>query len=439
MRLWGIKFYACVNGATVTDFEWRIDNINMTTLTKQSIQQACDAMRPVKGVLVGTAAAGIKYQGRDDLLLVQITGKAEVAAVFTQNVFCAAPVVVARQHLTQVKPQYLFVNAGNANAGTGARGLEDSQRCCQAVSEVMQCPADAVLPFSTGVIGEYLPVDRMTVALPQAKQRLAENNWQAAANAIMTTDTVAKGVSRSAVIDGHEVTATGIAKGAGMICPNMATLLAYVACDAALPNALLQTLLKQAVDKTFNRVTVDGDTSTNDACVLIATGQSGLPMIDGIEHPHYAPVLQLVTDVFEFLARAIIRDAEGATKLVNVTVSHGKDVAECEAVAYTIAHSPLVKTALFASDPNWGRILAAIGRAGLADLDINNVTIDLNGIRIVSAGERDKEYTEDQGQQAMHQDEIVIGVDLGRGDAQANVWTCDLSYDYVKINAEYRT
>jgi glutamate N-acetyltransferase/amino-acid N-acetyltransferase len=411
----------------------------MKTLTKQHIQQECAAMRPVKGVRAGTTAAGIKYQGRDDLLLMQITGEAEVAAVFTQNVFCAAPVVVARQHLTHTNPQYLLINAGNANAGTGSRGIEDSERCCQAVSELMQCQPDAVLPFSTGVIGEYLPVDRMAAALPQAKERLAETNWQAAANAIMTTDTVAKGVSRSAMIDGHEVTVTGIAKGAGMICPNMATLLAYVACDATLPNTLLQTLLKQAVDKTFNRVTVDGDTSTNDACVLIATGQSGLPMVDGIEHQHYAPVLQLITDVFEFLARAIIRDAEGATKLVNVTVSHGKDAAECEAVAYTIAHSPLIKTALFASDPNWGRILAAIGRAGVGGLDINNVTVDLNGVRIVSAGERDNSYTEDQGQQAMQQDEIAIDVDLGRGEAKANVWTCDLSYDYIKINAEYRT
>lgn len=396
-------------------------------------------MRPVKGVCAGTAAAGIKYQGRDDLLLLQISSEVEVAAVFTQNVFCAAPVVVARQHLSHAKPQYLLINAGNANAGTGARGIEDSKRCCEAVSELMQCQPDAVLPFSTGVIGEYLPVERMAAALPQAKERLAENNWQAAANAIMTTDTVAKGVSRSAVIDGHEVTVTGIAKGAGMICPNMATLLAYVACDAALPNALLQTLLKQAADKTFNRVTVDGDTSTNDACVLIATGQSRLPTINGIEHPHYAQVSQLVTEVFEFLTRAIIRDAEGATKLVNVTVTHGKDVAECEAVAYTIAHSPLVKTALFASDPNWGRILAAIGRAGLAGLDINHVAIDLNGVRIVTAGERDNGYTEDQGQRAMQQDEIAIDVNLGRGDAKANVWTCDLSYDYVKINAEYRT
>jgi glutamate N-acetyltransferase/amino-acid N-acetyltransferase len=348
-------------------------------------------------------------------------------------------VVVAREHIAKSTPRYLLINAGNANAGTGQQGIDDSERCCDAVSELMQCQSETVLPFSTGVIGEYLPVDRMVENLPQAIGQLEENVWTSAANAIMTTDTVPKGVSRSAVIDGHKVTVSGIAKGAGMVCPNMATLLSFVACDAALSNGLLQQLLKQAVEKTFNRITVDGDTSTNDACVLIATGQSGLPLIHSSDHPAYAQLLQLVTDVLEFLARAIIRDAEGATKLVNVTVKQGKEVSECETVAYTIAHSPLVKTALFASDPNWGRILAAVGRAGIADFEIDKVNIELNGVRIVTAGGRDNGYTEEQGKQAMAQDEIAIEVDLGRGDAEANIWTCDLSYDYVKINAEYRT
>ncbi|MGD8884825.1 MAG: bifunctional glutamate N-acetyltransferase/amino-acid acetyltransferase ArgJ [Gammaproteobacteria bacterium] len=411
----------------------------MSELTKQIIEQECSALQAVAGVRVGTAAAGIKYQGRDDLLLMEITEDAEVAAVFTRNAFCAAPVVVAREHIAKSTPRYLLINAGNANAGTGQQGIDDSERCCDAVSELMQCQSEAVLPFSTGVIGEYLPVDRMVENLPQAIGQLEENVWPSAANAIMTTDTVPKGVSRSAVIDGHKVTVSGIAKGAGMVCPNMATLLSFVACDAALSNGLLQQLLKQAVEKTFNRITVDGDTSTNDACVLIATGQSGLPLIHSSDHPAYAQLLQLVTDVLEFLARAIIRDAEGATKLVNVTVKQGKEVSECETVAYTIAHSPLVKTALFASDPNWGRILAAVGRAGIADFEIDKVNIELNGVRIVTAGGRDNGYTEEQGKQAMAQDEIAIEVDLGRGDAEANIWTCDLSYDYVKINAEYRT
>ncbi|MGD8558830.1 MAG: bifunctional glutamate N-acetyltransferase/amino-acid acetyltransferase ArgJ [Gammaproteobacteria bacterium] len=411
----------------------------MSELTKQIIEQECSALQAVAGVRVGTAAAGIKYQGRDDLLLMEITEDAEVAAVFTRNAFCAAPVVVAREHIAKSTPRYLLINAGNANAGTGQQGIDDSERCCDAVSELMQCQSETVLPFSTGVIGEYLPVDRMVENLPQAIGQLEENVWTSAANAIMTTDTVPKGVSRSAVIDGHKVTVSGIAKGAGMVCPNMATLLSFVACDAALSNGLLQQLLKQAVEKTFNRITVDGDTSTNDACVLIATGQSGLPLIHSSDHPAYAQLLQLVTDVLEFLARAIIRDAEGATKLVNVTVKQGKEVSECETVAYTIAHSPLVKTALFASDPNWGRILAAVGRAGIADFEIDKVNIELNGVRIVTAGGRDNGYTEEQGKQAMAQDEIAIEVDLGRGDAEANIWTCDLSYDYVKINAEYRT
>ena len=396
-------------------------------------------MQAVAGVRLGSAVAGIKYKSRNDILLVELCEDAQVAAVFTENVFCAAPVTIAKEHLATSMPRYLLVNSGNANAGTGKQGIKNANACCSAVAELAGCETGQVLPFSTGVIGQHLPVEKIASALPLALSNLKEENWQSAAKTIMTTDTIPKGISRKAVIDGHEVTVSGIAKGAGMICPNMATLLSYVATDVAMPAALLQATIQQAVNKTFNRITVDGDTSTNDACVLIATGKSTLPLIDSLEHPHYVKILGVITEVFEFLAKAIIRDAEGATKLVNVSVTQGASEAECELVAYTIAHSPLVKTALFASDPNWGRILAAVGRAGVNNLDINKITIDLNGVCIVSDGGVDSAYTEDQGQQAMQPADIDIHVALGRGDAATNVWTCDLSYDYVKINAEYRT
>jgi glutamate N-acetyltransferase/amino-acid N-acetyltransferase len=411
----------------------------MSNVDKQQIHQEWSAMQAVDGVRLGSAAAGIKYKSRDDILLFELCEDAQVAAVFTQNVFCAAPVTIAKQHLSNTMPRYLLINSGNANAGTGKQGIKNANACCRAVAELAGCETGQVLPFSTGVIGQHLPVEKIAAVLPLALSNLQEDNWQSAAKTIMTTDTVPKGISRKAVIDEHEISVSGIAKGAGMICPNMATLLSYVATDVAMPAALLQATIQQAVNKTFNRITVDGDTSTNDACVLIATGKSTLPLIDNSEHPHYAKILGVITEVFEFLAKAIIRDAEGATKLVNVSVTQGASEAECELVAYTIAHSPLVKTALFASDPNWGRILAAVGRAGVNNLDINNITIDLNGVCIVSDGGIDSTYTEDQGQQAMQPADIDIHVALGRGDAAANVWTCDLSYDYVKINAEYRT
>ncbi|MCI0507713.1 MAG: bifunctional glutamate N-acetyltransferase/amino-acid acetyltransferase ArgJ [Gammaproteobacteria bacterium] len=411
----------------------------MTKIDKQDIQREYASMQPVAGVRLGSAAAGIRYKGRDDIVLFELCDTAQTAAMFTTNVFCAAPVVIAKNNLANASPRYLLVNAGNANAGTGQQGMDDANACCHAIAELAECEAEQVLPFSTGVIGQYLPVGKIVKALPAALDNLREDNWLSAARTIMTTDTAPKGVTRKAVIDGHEITVTGIAKGAGMICPNMATLLSYVATDAALPAALLQATLAQAVNKTFNRITVDGDTSTNDACVLMATGKSSLPLIDGIGNPNYNRMLNLVTEVFEFLAKAIIRDAEGATKLVNVTVTQGASENECKQVAYTIAHSPLVKTALFASDPNWGRILAAVGRAGVSKLDIRKVKIELNGVCIVSNGGVDATYTEALGQQAMQPADIEINVALGRGSATANVWTCDFSYDYVKINAEYRT
>ena len=406
---------------------------------KKLLQAEWSSMRPVAGVRLGVAATNIKYKNRNDILLVEICDDAQVAGVFTQNAFCAAPVIVAREYLDNDVPRYLLINAGNANAGTGKQGIQNAKVCCKAVSELAKCQPQRVLPFSTGVVGEHLAVNNIVKVLPDTLSSLKEDNWQAAAQAIMTTDTVPKGVSRTAVIDGHEVTVTGIAKGAGMICPNMATLLTYITTDAAISKPLLEATVKELADKTFNRITVDGDTSTNDACILIATGKSGLPVIEDAADPNFSALRELLLEVFEFLAVAIIRDAEGATKLVNVTVSQGADEQECELVAYTIAHSPLVKTALFASDPNWGRILAAVGRAGVKDLEINKIKILLNGVCIVSDGARDNNYTESMGQQAMDKNEINIDVYLGRGDAINNVWTCDLSYDYVKINAEYRT
>ncbi|WP_455367189.1 bifunctional glutamate N-acetyltransferase/amino-acid acetyltransferase ArgJ [Kaarinaea lacus] len=419
--------------------KYRQRNPDMPLVDKSKIRQEYSSLLPVAGIRLGTAAAGIKYKGRDDLLLVEIADDAQVAAVFTQNSFCAAPVLVARKHLSAKPPRYLLINAGNANAGTGNQGIENALACCNAIAEIAQCSAEEILPFSTGVIGEHLPLDRIVKALPAAVSGLDEERWQVAAKAIMTTDTLPKAISRTLHIEDHAITVSGIAKGAGMICPNMATLLSYVATDVAMSPDILQNVLQQVTEKTFNRITVDGDTSTNDACVIIATGKSTLPVIDSMEHPHFAAVVELITEVFAFLAKAIIRDAEGATKLVDVLVSQGEDESECKAVAYTIAHSPLVKTALFASDPNWGRILAAVGRAGIDNLNIDNIQIALNDVQIVSNGGVDPGYNEALGQKAMQQDDINIHVKLGRGTASANVWTCDLSYDYVKINAEYRT
>ncbi|WP_455374572.1 bifunctional glutamate N-acetyltransferase/amino-acid acetyltransferase ArgJ [Kaarinaea lacus] len=407
--------------------------------SKQKILSEVQAMQPVEGVRLGTAATNVRYSGRDDVLLIEISDSAQAAFVFTQNDFCAAPVIVGKQHMANTRSRYLLVNAGNANAGTGEQGIIDARLCCESLASIVGCEPEQVIPFSTGVIGEHLAVDRITNVFPAAVAGLKPDNWVAASMAIMTTDTVPKGVSRSCNVDGHKITVTGIAKGAGMIQPNMATLLSYIATDAGMTRELLQTTLQQLADQTFNRITVDGDTSTNDSCALIATGESSLPLIDSAQHPAYAMVKNLLYEVFEYLAVSIIRDAEGASKLINVIVSEGKNIDECELVAYTVANSPLVKTALFASDPNWGRILAAIGRAGVQSLDISKIKIDINGVCIVSNGARDKSYTEEAGSRAMKEEEIDINIQLGRGSDGANVWTCDLSYDYIKINAEYRS
>ena len=395
-------------------------------------------MSAVPGIRLSVTAAGIRYQGRDDLVLVELAEGGSVAAVFTRNAFCAAPVTVAREHLARNPARYLLINAGNANAGTGVPGLRAARETCRLLAGMAGCAMSQVLPFSTGVIGEDLPVDPFAQAIPGLLSALGEDAWSQAAAAIMTTDTVAKLATRRVELSGGVVTVTGIAKGSGMICPDMATMLAYVATDAAVPQALLQGMLRHAVDRSFNRITVDGDTSTNDACVLMASGASGLD-VDGGNTDDRRALAAAIDAVCAELAEMIVRDGEGATKLVEVAVEGGRDLDEARAVAYTVAHSPLVKTALFASDPNWGRILAAVGRAGVDRLDVERIRIWLGDVCIVSGGGRDPGYTEQAGQAVMDRSEITIRIDLDRGEARTEVLTCDLSYDYVKINAEYRS
>lgn len=386
----------------------------------------------VNGIKLGTVCAQIKQAERDDLALLELAPESSCAAVFTRNAFCAAPVTVARQHLAATNPRYLLINSGNANAGTGERGLRDALSCCEAVAELTNCAVNEVLPFSTGVIGQALPVEKIKAALPAAVAALDSDAWQQAAEAIMTTDTVPKLVSVK-----EPFAITGIAKGSGMIKPDMATMLSYVATDVKAPMSVLQEALNQAIKKSFNRITVDSDTSTNDACVLIATGK-GLA-IDSTDHPAFMDFCKAVTDICLQLAQAIVRDGEGATKFITVSVEQGATEQECLDVAYTIAHSPLVKTAFFASDPNWGRILAAVGRSGIENFDINAVKIYLDDVCIVENGGVADSYTEQQGQEVMNKTDITIRVLLGRGQYQDIVYTSDLSYDYVKINAEYRT
>jgi glutamate N-acetyltransferase/amino-acid N-acetyltransferase len=392
---------------------------------------------PVPGIRVGTICAGIKYPDKRDLVVVELATGTNTAAVFTRNAFCAAPVIMARQHLTTVMPRYLLINTGYANAGTGSQGLKDAKQCCEALARLTGSAREEILPFSTGVIGESLPVDKLIQALPDVLEQLASNGWGEAAWGIMTTDTRPKLVSRTVNIQDKQITLTGMAKGAGMIRPDMATMLAFITTDAQVNPKLLEDCLHNAVDQSFNRITVDGDTSTNDACVLCATGQTGVEIPASGEAD--SAFRQALAELCVELAKGIVRDGEGATKLLNIQVNGGRNQAECLAVAYTIAHSPLVKTAFFAADPNWGRILAAVGRAGMPDLDITSISIFLDEVCIVRRGERDTEYTEAQGQTVMDRDEITVRIVLGRGADSANVWTCDFSYDYVRINAEYRT
>jgi glutamate N-acetyltransferase/amino-acid N-acetyltransferase len=393
---------------------------------------------PIRGLRLGCTAAGIRYQGRNDLVAIALPPGSTCTAVFTRNAFCAAPVVVAREHLACTAPRYLVINSGNANAGTGDPGLAAARESCRLVAAAAGCSPEQVLPFSTGVIGEPLPVERIGAAATALLADLAEDGWERAADAIMTTDTVRKLVSREVAVGAGTIRVTGMAKGAGMICPDMATMLAYVATDAAADRTLLERCLEEAVEPSFNAITIDGDTSTNDACVLMATGGSGVA-VENAESEAGRALFDAVREVCMALARAIVRDGEGATKLVEIRIEEAADRAEARAVAYAIAHSPLVKTALFASDPNWGRILAAVGRAGLRDLDIRGVRIRLDDVQIVRAGGRDPGYTEAAGKAVVARPEFTIGVALGRGDVATRVLTCDLSFDYVKINAEYRT
>ncbi len=395
-------------------------------------------LQPVAGVRIGIASAGIKKVGRKDTVVFELAEGSTVAGVFTLNAFCAAPVTVAKAHIAAGASRYLLINTGNANAGTGEQGLSDARRCCESLAELTGVSGEQILPFSTGVIGEALPVEKILKALPDALSDLSEDNWAAAASGIMTTDTRPKACSRQLHWQGKTITVTGISKGAGMIKPNMATMLGYVACDAVIAQPLLQAMVERSANASFNRITVDGDTSTNDACILIASGQSGVHVNE--EAAELRDALQgLLDEVFLELAHAIVRDGEGATKFVEVAVSGARDAAEALKVAYTVAESPLVKTALFASDPNWGRILAAIGRAGVEQLDVNRVKVQLDEVVIAENGGRAASYTEAAGAAVMKQDEITIGIDLGRGDASDKVWTTDFSYDYVKINAEYRS
>jgi len=392
---------------------------------------------PVAGIRLGVACAGIKKENHRDLVLIEIAENSNTAAVFTQNAFCAAPVIISKKHLSVTPPRYLLVNTGNANAGTGEQGIQDSESCCKLVAETASVSATEVLPFSTGVIGEFLPVGKFSPAIKTAYDNLSENNWENAAHGILTTDTVVKAFSRSLDINNQTITISGIAKGSGMIRPDMATMLAYIATDAKIAQPVLQDCLYRAVNQSFNRITVDGDTSTNDSAILIATGKSDVEI--AMDSPELEKFVFVLTEICEELAKEMIRDGEGATKLITLSVTGCKDEGEAKDVAYTVAHSPLVKTAFFASDPNWGRILAAVGRAGVKEFDLSKVNIALDDVFIVRNGGKADDYTEEKGQAVMDQSDITIHIDLGRGEKEVTVWTCDFSYDYVRINAEYRT
>jgi glutamate N-acetyltransferase / amino-acid N-acetyltransferase len=395
-------------------------------------------LHPVPGFELGIASAGIKRTGRKDVVVMRCAEGSSVAGVFTLNAFCAAPVILAKKRVLG-SVRYLLTNTGNANAGTGEPGLQNAMRTCAALAQLTEVDESAVLPFSTGVIGEPLPVEKIEGALQAALDDLSENHWVEAATGIMTTDTLPKGASRQFVHDGVTVTVTGISKGAGMIKPNMATMLGYIATDAKVAQAVLQDLLRDAANKSFNRITIDGDTSTNDCCMLIATGKTALPEITQASGDLFAKLKEAVFSVCMEVAQAIVRDGEGATKFVTVQVNGGATHQECLDVGYAVAHSPLIKTALFASDPNWGRILAAVGRAGVAQLDVSLIDVFLGDVCIASRGCRAASYTEEQGAAVMAKEEITIRIELGRGGCSETIWTTDLSHEYVKINAEYRT
>lgn len=396
-------------------------------------------MHPVQGVKLTAVSAGIKKVGRRDVVLLELAEGSSVAGVFTKNAFCAAPVTVCKEHLAKAPIRFLVINSGNANACTGEQGLMDAKATCAAIAELTGVTPEQVLPFSTGVIGEPLPVQKITAVIPEALQKVNINGWDDAGAGIMTTDTRPKGFSQQFEYQGKTITVNGISKGAGMIKPNMATMLGYIATDAKIAQPLLQALAREAADKSFNRITIDGDTSTNDSCILIATGQVDVPEVTEATGELYEKLHDVILAAHIHLAKSIVSDGEGATKFVTVAVSGGANRDECLDVAYAVAHSPLIKTALFASDPNWGRIVAAIGYAGVPDLDATKVRVHLNDTLIVEHGGRAKSYTEAQGQAVMSQAEIAININLGRGEVAETVWTTDLSYEYVRINADYRS
>lgn len=398
-------------------------------------------IKPLAGLKFGIVNAGIRYKNRDDLLIVELNPGARVAGVFTQNAFAAAPVLLARKHLQESAGniRYLVINAGNANACTGDEGLRNALSVCDDIAQSCGVSANQVLPFSTGVVGEQLPIDKFYQAIPAALRDLEADNWSRAGKAIMTTDTRPKGATKTFVIDGETITVSGIAKGVGMIKPNMATMLAFIATDAKISQAVLEKLVQEGSDKSFNCIVVDGDTSTNDSCMLMATGACTAKEITETSGDVYEKLREAIFSVFLDLSKNLICDGEGATKFVTVKVDGGRHVEECKKVAYAIAQSPLIKTALFASDPNWGRIAVAIGYAGVENLDPSLVNVHLGDELIVENGKRASTYTEEAGQAVMKKEDIVITVNLGRGDCSHRLWTTDFSYDYVKINADYRS
>ena len=393
----------------------------------------------VKGVQLAACSADIYNTKRKDLALISFSSASNCAVVFTQNAFCAAPVVVAKNHIKKSKPVYCLINSGNANAGLGEQGIEAAMDVCQYLANRANSSVESVLPFSTGVIAETFPVDKIKNAIPTLLDKLRADAWLDVADAIITTDTITKGISKIIKLADGEITITGIAKGSGMIRPDMATMLAFIATDADIGTNLIQSVLNEVVEKSFNCINVDGDTSTNDACFMVATGESGVAEIKSLNQGSGLLFKNALLEICIYLAQAIVRDGEGASKFITIAVTGGLSEAESREVALTVANSPLVKTAFFASDPNWGRILAAIGRTTLSDLDVEKISISLNDVKIVESGERAGDYTEAEGQRVMNQEEITVSISLGRGSASAVIWTCDLSHEYIRINSEYRS
>ncbi|MEH6344983.1 MAG: bifunctional glutamate N-acetyltransferase/amino-acid acetyltransferase ArgJ [Bermanella sp.] len=398
-----------------------------------------DAFHQIKGLKIGYCNAGIKQTQRQDLVVFELANTATTAGIFTQNAFCAAPVQICKAHLAKSQTQYLIVNTGNANAGTGKEGFQDAMEICQTLADQKGIDVSGILPFSTGVIGERLPIDKITSAIPLALENLSEANWFEGSRGIMTTDTQPKGISTQFEYKGSTITISGISKGAGMIKPNMATMLGFIATDAAVSKGILQSICLELGEKSFNRITIDGDTSTNDSCMLMATGTNDLPELVDTNDEFYSTLKSELEKVFIYLAQAIVRDGEGATKFVSIDVKNCENSNEALSVAYTVAHSPLVKTALFASDANWGRILAAVGRSGVKDIVLEDIQIFLDQVCIVENGARAASYTEKAGSDVMAKQELSIVIDMGRGSVCETVWTTDLSHEYVTINAEYRT